>query len=125
MKSIEFLRTKLNELYSKFSNIKIRYEYRTTTYSHLIEVIPLSFFEENEEYMNIEGQIENEFETSFPNENIVFISEDSLTEISHPDFKLGYDVFKYNNEVKNLDFIVKGFSDIIDCQYSNNYALAA
>lgn len=125
MKSIEFLETKLNELYAKFSDVKIRYEYRANTYSHLIEIIPLSFFEGNEEYISLEANIEDEFEASFPNENIVFISEGSLSEINNPDLKLGYDVIKYNNEVLNIDFIVDGFSEIVDCQHSYNYALAA
>ena len=125
MKSIEFLATKLNELYARFSDVKIRYEYRANTYSHLIEITPLSFFEENEEYLFFEAKIEDEFEALFPNENIVFISDGSLSEINNPDFMLGYDVFKYDNEVLNIDFIVEGFSDVVDYQYSNNYALAA
>lgn len=97
MKSIEFLATKLNELYARFSDVKIRYEYRANTYSHLIEITPLSFFEENEEYLFFEAKIEDEFEALFPNENIVFISDGSLSEISNPFFKLGYDVFKYSS----------------------------
>lgn len=125
MKSIEFLETKLNELYAKFSDVKIRYEYRANTFSHLVEIMPLSFFEGNEEYINLETKIEDEFEASFPNENIVFISEGSLSEINNPDLKLGYDVFKFDNEVSNIDFIVEGFSETVDYQCSNNYALAA
>src|SRR5690554_3701081 len=125
MKSIEFLETKLNELYAKFSDVKIRYEYRANTYSHLIEIIPLSFFEGNEEYISLEAKIEDEFEASFPNENIVFVSEGSLSEINNPEFTLGYEVIKFDNEALNIDFIVEGFSEIVDCQYSYNYALAA
>lgn len=125
MKSIEFLETKLNELYAKFSDVKIRYEYRANTYSHLIEIIPLSFFEGNEEYISLEAKIEDEFEASFPNENIVFISEGSLSEINNPEFTLGYEVIKFDNEALNIDFIVEGFSEIVDYQYSYNYALAA
>lgn len=125
MKSIEFLESKLNDLYKKFSDIKIRYEYRANTVSHLIEVIPLSFFEGNEEYMACEFSIEEEFENRFPNENIVFISEDSLSEITTPNLKIGYDTIKFTNEVTNFDIIIKGFCDNIDSNYSNNYALAA
>jgi hypothetical protein len=125
MKSIEFLETKLKELYAKFSDVKIRYEYRANTNSHLVEIIPFSFFDENEDYMTLEANIEDEFEASFPHENIVFISEGSLSEINCPDFKLGYEVFRYDNEVLNIDFIVEGYSEIVDYQYSNNYALAA
>ncbi len=126
MKSREFIKTKLNELYTKFSDIRIRYEYRANTYSHLIEIIPFNFFEENEEYITIESKIEEDFENMFPNENILFISDGSLTEIINPEFRLGYDdTIKFNNDVLNIDYIVDGFNDGLDFQYSNNYALAS
>ncbi|OIP05777.1 MAG: hypothetical protein AUJ97_00150 [Bacteroidetes bacterium CG2_30_32_10] len=125
MKSKEFIEAKLNELYNKFSDIKIRYEYRANTFSHLIEIIPIGFFEGNEDYIILEAEIEDEFEASFPDENIVFISEGSLSEIVNPDFKLGYNSIKFDNEVFNFDFIIEGFSENVDFQYSNTYALAA
>lgn len=125
MKSKEFITSQLKKLYAMFNEIKIRYEYRTSTNSHVIEIIPLVFFENNEEYMNMEVQIEDKFETLFPKENIVFISEGSLTEILKPDFKLGYNEIEFNNEMRNIDFIVKGFNEGIELQVENNFALAA
>jgi len=98
MKSKEFIKAKLNYLYAIFNEVKIRYEYRANTFSHLIEIIPLSFFEKNEEYMIIESEIEEEFESLFLNENILFISEGSLSEIINPEFQLGYNEFKFDNE---------------------------
>ncbi|SMO77669.1 hypothetical protein SAMN06265379_107109 [Saccharicrinis carchari] len=125
MNSRQFLETKLNELHSRFNEVQIRYEYRANTNSHIIEVIPLSFFEDNEEYMNVEAGIEEEFESSFPNENILFVSEDSLTEIKSPILEWGYELIKFDNEVFNLEFVVEGFSECVEFQDSNNYALAA
>ncbi len=125
MKSKEFIKEKLNELFAQFSDIKIQYEYRANTYSHLIEVTPLVFFKENKNYIALEAALEDEFESLFPNENIVFISEDSLSEIMNPDFKLGYESITFDNEGVNIDFIVEGFSENVDFQYFNNYALAA
>lgn len=125
MKSKEFIEQKINQVFSQFSDIKIQYEYRANTYSHLIEVTPLVFFKENERYITLETAIEDEFESLFPNENIVFISEGSLSEINSPDIKLGYGSITFENEVVNIDFIVDGFSEDVDCQCSNNYALAA
>ena len=125
MKSIKFIEEKLKELFVQFSDIKIQYEYRANTYSHIIKVTPLSFFEENESYMTLETELEDEFETLFPNENIVFISEESLSEIKRPHFQLGFEPITFDNEVSNIDFIIDGFSDVVDFQFSNNYALAA
>jgi hypothetical protein len=125
MKAKEFIENKLNYLYHKFNDIKIRYEYRVNTSSHLIEIIPLSFFEKDMEYMVVESEIEDEFETKFPNENILFISEGSLSEIINPDLLFGYNEIKFDNDRFNMDFIFEGFNSSIEFQNVNNYALAA
>lgn len=125
MKSRKFIEHKLTELFAKFNDIKIQYEYRANTYSHIIEVTPLVFFKENECYITLEAELEEEFESLFPNENILFISEDSLSEIINPDFILGYESITFDNEVFNTEFVVEGFSEDVDFQYNNNYALAS
>ena len=93
----DFIEEKLRLLASKFIDIQIRYEYRANTNSHLIEIIPLSFFEGNETYFEEEAKIEDEFEQLFPSENIVFISEGSLTVIKRADLELGYDKVIFDN----------------------------
>jgi len=103
MKSKEYIENKLNELFTKFGDIKIRYEYRANTCSHLIEVIPFSFFDKNEDYMKLEANIEDEFESLFPDESIIFISEGSLSEIKRSDFNLGYAAEDLIEEVLNLE----------------------
>ena len=126
MKARDYIENKLNELVSRFDDIQIRYEYRNNTRSHLVEIIPLSFFEENEEYFEEEVAFEDEFEQLFPSENIVFISEGSLTEIKTPHLKLGYEKIKFNNEVFTYFPQLDSFSEAIEttgCE--NNYALAA
>ncbi len=125
MKSKEFLIKKLKELASKFEDIKIRYEYHQSTYSHLIEVIPLSIFENDKAYMLAEEKLENDFENLFPDEDIVFISEDSLTEIKNPELLLGYEEVIFNNTVTVPEFMVEGFTEEIDFSDFTNYALAA
>jgi hypothetical protein len=127
MKSIEFIKNKLGLLHHIFSDIKIRYEYKANTQSHIIEVVPSSFFEKNEEYMSYESDFEEEFENSFPDENILFISEESLTEINETILELGYNNFKI--EISSFDdtISVNGYSnDTIEIMNESfNYALAA
>ncbi|MEA3446911.1 MAG: hypothetical protein U9Q98_00455 [Bacteroidota bacterium] len=125
MKSKKFIKEKLEQLFAQFNDIKIQYEYRANTYSHIIEVTPLEFFKEDERYLILEAELEEEFESLFPNENIVFISEGSLSEIKSAEFELGGKSITFHNEVTNIDFIVVEFSESVDFQYSNNYALAA
>lgn len=88
MNPTEFIKTKLQNIYPKFEGIKIRYENRISTHSHKIEIIPLNIFDENKNYMNEEEKIEHEFEFLYPDENIVFVSSDSLTKIKHAEFIL-------------------------------------
>nr|WP_321356686.1 hypothetical protein [uncultured Draconibacterium sp.] len=125
MKSKEFLIEKLTEMSSKFEDVKIRYEYRKNTYSHIIEVIPLAIFNSDKEYMMAEADLEDEFETLFPKEDIVFISEDSLTEIESPDLLLGYESITFDNLISATEFVVEGFTDEVDFSGCEYYALAA
>jgi len=125
MNSKEFLVEKLKELSSKFEDIKIRYEYRKSTCSHIIEVIPLAVFKNNEDYMSAEAHLEYEFERLFPQEDIVFISEGSLTEIKAPDLVLGYNSIVFDNTSFDAEFIVEGFSEEVNVAGCENYALAA
>lgn len=80
-KPVEFLIEKLKQLVIKFPEIQIKYEQSKYTHSHIIEVLPLSLYKDNLEYLNAETAIEDEFELNYPNEDILFISECSLTEI--------------------------------------------
>jgi hypothetical protein len=127
MKAIEYLEIKLKELFLKFEEIQIRYEFRENTNSHLVEIIPSSLFEKNETYLKEESKIEDEFEDLFPTENIVFITKGSLTEIKKVDLTFGYDKITFNNDYMPYEIIVwEGYSEtmVAPCG-ENNYALAA
>lgn len=126
MKSIEYLRNKLSALFSDISGIKIRYEFKVSTNTHIIEILPIAFFDSNDEYIKRELQIEEDFENHFPQENILFISKDSLSEIHKPNYTWGYEDFEIDLNIVSNDsnFEFEGFSDkIIDNQ--ENLAIAA
>ena len=125
MKSKAFIKDKLNLLFAKYNNIKIRYEHRIPTTSHLIEILPFSLYDQNEEYMAFESEFESEFESKFPDENILFISEESLSEIRNPEVQLGYNEIVFNNKGPKIEFIIEGCSSNNAIQSSYNYALAA
>lgn len=125
MNSRDFIKEKLNELFSKFEGIQIKYEYRATTLSHIVEVIPLSFFQSNADYMEFEAMFEEEFERLFKNENIVFVSQNSLTEIKQAHFELGYEEIILDMGIANIEFEVFGYSESVPVLECNYYALAA
>lgn len=126
MNSQEFIIDKLRNLSYKYSDLKIRYEFRANTLSHIIEILPVTFFETKLEFIVDEVELEKEFEQAYPIENIVFVSENSLTEIRRVDLELGYDgkIYIYSDSLP--EFEVVGYSDVIETtMLQNTYALAA
>jgi hypothetical protein len=80
-KSQEFLIGKLSRLITELPEVQVRYEQNEHTFTHVIEILPLSVFKNNPEYIKIERDLEKDFRENFPEEEILFISEDSLNEI--------------------------------------------
>ncbi len=115
----EFIINKLQKIFNSYEDIKLRYEYRSDT--HIVEVMPLQVFHDNE-FILLENDLEIEFEESFPMEEILFISEESLTEIKTPIFELGYStIFEFENT--SIEFEFNEFETCVDV--NNQYALAA
>ncbi len=126
MNSQEFIIDKLRNLSYKYSDLKIRYEFRANTLSHIVEILPVTFFETKLEFIVDEVELEKEFEQAYPLENIVFVSENSLTEVRRVDLELGYDgkIYIYSDSLP--EFEVVGYSDVIETTMTQNtYALAA
>ncbi len=126
--SIIYLKDKLSNLSEKYSHLKIRYEYREIVNTHIVEVLPLSSYFE-EEYITNEIELENEFSKLYPSEEILFISTDSLTEIKESLIEFGYSQkttipVEYNpsNFLNKWGSIEKLCSSISD---NTTYALAA
>lgn len=95
----EYIIDQLNGLHTRFFDIKIRYEFNKGLNLHLIEVLPLSLYEDNQEYILAEMELEEEFHKLFPQEEILFVSTDSLNQVEDPDYRLGYDdTFSYRIE---------------------------
>ena len=86
MDATTFLKNKLQELKTQITAINIRYENRKQI--HIIEILPLELYNTNIEYMEVENNIIIEFEDLFPDENIIFISTDSLTEVRNCQFQI-------------------------------------
>ena len=126
--SIDFIIKELKSLHNKFTNSNIRYEFCNSSNTHLVEVTPFEFYN-SETYMEAELGFEDLFLDKFPNEDLVFISEQSLSKISNPIFEL----FSEKTGFFRTDFIVdssfSNFIDICEDDYhltgENNYALAA
>lgn len=120
--SIIFIKGKINELFVAFPNLKIRYEFRATIGTHLVEILPIEEYESNHDYILFEMGLENEFEALFgAKEDILFISTDSLIEIRDVQYSLGY--IKPTISPIHL-FNFTNLNDLVSAD-NTSYALAA
>lgn len=127
MNAKDFLFNKLNSITAYIPSIKIAYKYYIDKNQHLIKIEPKDIFENNERYLKLETELEEEFEKLFSGEEILFISTDSLTELHNPDHIFSSTNYKSKIrykfiENKLLNYKKKNF----ECSSeSNNYSLAA
>lgn len=85
MNSTSFLNDQLVNVFEKFRESIIKYEFKPTRNSHLIEISPLELFE-SDEYIDAEIELIENFRKFFPFEDLVFVSENSLNRVTNPQF---------------------------------------
>lgn len=110
IKSQEFLLTRLSELYNELPYLEIQYEYRSNINTHIIFVLPNHCFEKDADYVRMQITLEDNFEELFPNEEIVFISDNDLFSVERPILSLGvsnidvqYESLHVYSEMENLE----------------------
>ncbi len=90
-----YLREKFDILIESFPGIKIKYEIKKRDYdNHIIEILPIEMYE-NKKYMEIESDISFEFEQLFQEDEIMFVSEKSLTRVKNPVLTLGFPDYSF------------------------------
>ncbi len=127
MTSKEFVTTKLNGLVDVYPSLTFKYKFLSNENIHLIEVIPFSEYSNNRDYLASEGSVVYEFENTFLQEEILFVSEDSITRVEIPD-----SIISKNNVSIFMDTMIDpeyeyGYIEILNSIeiQNNNYALAA
>lgn len=84
MPTIEYLTKKLKELHDNCPYLDIKYEYKNHLNTHVIDVRPKEFFENDEHYVSAQLSLEDKFEELFPMEEILFITDNGLISIDQP-----------------------------------------
>ncbi|MBE7696456.1 hypothetical protein [Tenacibaculum finnmarkense] len=126
MNSIELVKQELQELFSLIDGIEIRYEFKKSTFTHFVEVKPLDLFSTNNVYIDKEISLEEKFSELFPSEDLVFISEDSLSKIENPLLTLSPIKIVYKQEKQlfyTIDEPLNNFQ--MDINNELNFASAA
>jgi len=124
MTAQDFILKRLNRIVSLFSDIRFRYEVRSVN-NHIIEVTPLSIYNDNEDYLKAEADFENEFEYLFPDDQILFVSEDSLTQIRNVQFEFCNNILGYKIGIIETTQLVNEQSYTESMSPDNYFALAA
>lgn len=78
MTSQDYITFHLNDFIVKFPQCRVRYEYDQLSDVHFIEVIPNNVYHLDEAYIEWESGLYDMFVTSYPDQNICFISDDAL-----------------------------------------------
>jgi hypothetical protein len=122
----DFLKDRLQKIFNIVKSINIRYEFRESEDTHLIEVTPISEYNENDTYIEMERDLLFDFNDRYFPSTILFITEDSLSEVTSPDFSFIRQEFsvpiKINMNEFNWSFPHEQFKT---CVGEDNYALAA
>lgn len=128
MDSINFIKEKLYYLYELFPYLEIQYEYNYKINTHVIEVKPIHCFNSDKKYADFQIDFEAEFEENFPYEDILFMTENILIQISDPILKLGSSnnilVYEDVSAEFSLELDKQNFLDYIACEPLDSDLLA-
>lgn len=84
MKSIEYVKTIINNLVEVFPSIKCSYEVDKFDNSHTIEILPSIFFDRDNDFKKAESNIYEDFFRLYPYEVLYFITNTSVLPIQNP-----------------------------------------
>lgn len=129
MDSKQYIINKIKELHDQLPGLTIKYKYDSYTQMHIVEIMPLSEYEDNEEYRKLETGIGYEFDSLFFPESVMFISSNSLTQMVSPELVIEPVIrTSLKNDLLSDPFqinfnVTQNCSDTI--HESNKYSLAA
>lgn len=120
-----FIIRRLNELRNIFPELSFKYKFNQHTSTHIIDVRPLDCFSSNQDYIKYEADFSYEFDNLFSPETILFISENSLTEIKNPDFVFNTNQFSLDFQIPQP--AINYMTGLVETnfEFKIEYALAA
>lgn len=120
----DFLRKKLEHLANMFPTSKYQYEFDQFANFHIIQVWPVSLYNNDDSYKITENSISNEFDSLFFPGTVIFVSEDSLNQVSNAQYEVKGNMFGIDLRVKETPPRFTYTNDIYAFVLSD-YSLAA
>jgi len=121
----DFIKARLNELRNIFPELSFKYKYNPNSHTHIVDVRPLDCYQKNSDYLRCEADFGFEFDNRFYPETILFISEDSLTQISNPEFVFNANQFSEDLQKEMPLIEIENKLEYADFEFENHLALAA
>ena len=88
MTSKEYIISKLESFITSFPQARVRYEHDADIDTHFVEILPNELYHLNEDYMDWEEQVFDDFVEMFPGESIGFITDDALVGLENVEYEL-------------------------------------
>lgn len=85
--SKEFIVKQLDNMVSLFPFLKVKYEFEPIGMCHYIKVLPATDYHNNQEYIKFEMSLEDNFCSFYEEEDVCFLTEGSLFEITNPTYE--------------------------------------
>ncbi len=96
MKIQDFISTTFEKISNNFSKAGITYQFDEKAGTHYVKISPPDVYG-NETFINIGWEIKNAFNDHFPNEELCFLTENSLIQLSSPSRIWQVSFFKRRN----------------------------
>lgn len=113
MTASNFITNQLQVLSNKYSNTCFMYGYNTKIRTHIVDIRPKSHFDKNDELANDWINVSLDFMTTFPQEEIAFITEDSSLVLDEYSFVLNH---ASSNE---SEIMVELFKPLLETSYKD------
>lgn len=105
----DYIIEKINDLVVIFPFLKVSYQIDNYSKSNYIKVLPKESFNNDEDYQKHETNLIIDFITNYPEEEIVFVSEDCLIEVTEPIYETEGKSFNQNTFTINSDIWSNNF----------------
>jgi len=112
MDAKDFLKYRFEDIVDQIRTIKVSYEYWQYSDTHIIEVVPLEEFENNDLYQELEKDLYLEFNKRFFPSTLLISTENSLNRVSNPEWAICKEQFSYSYNISlSLDESSMDFND--------------
>lgn len=115
MNSLEYLKKELEKIAGNFPKVNIKYGYNDLIDSHIVELLPVTEYYNNNELEDAWIPLSINFIQEFQNEDIAFISSDSPLSLSNIIFEFNKDACSEQNVIAEI------FSSFVENEFNYSF----